>query len=194
MTDDFIRIYDDAVSEDYCNKLIEKFESSPDQHEVRNTKELKKVDETTYERGNVSFKELHLWKHKKDWEGEINKLAKIFTTYAKLYQENYSPHCFPKKYGFEPFKMKRYMNNDVDEFGWHVDVRTFKNLQRFLAMFIYLEDNDGGKTEFEYQNKTIDCKKGSLVIFPPMWPWLHRGLKAVNRPKYFMGAYLHYVE
>jgi len=33
-----------------------------------------------------------------------------------------------------------------------------------------------------------------MVIFPPAWPWLHRGTKPIETPKYFMGTYLHYVE
>ena len=48
--------------------------------------------------------------------------------------------------------------------------------------------------DIDYQNTITDCKKGSMVIFPPMWPWLHRGTKPTTTPKYFIGGYLHYVE
>jgi hypothetical protein len=27
-----------------------------------------------------------------------------------------------------------------------------------------------------------------------MWPWLHQGAKPVDKPKYFLGSYLHYVD
>jgi len=30
-------------------------------------------------------------------------------------------------------------------------------------------------------------------MFPPMWPWLHAGQKPINKPKYIVGSYLHYV-
>ena len=190
----FIRVYENAVDLDYCDSLIKKFEDNPDQQHIRNTKDLRKIDDTTYERGAVLFDELHLWKYIDTWKEDIDTLAKVFTKYVDLYKSEFSPHCFPHKHGFEPFKMKRYKPNGKDEFGWHVDVRTFKNLKRFLAMFIYLSDNEEGKTEFEYQNTITDCKKGSMVIFPPMWPGLHRGTKPILKPKYFMGGYLHYVE
>ena len=65
---------------------------------------------------------------------------------------------------------------------------------RFLSFFLYLSDNEEGKTEFPYQNITTDCVKGSMVIFPPMWPWFHRGTKPIKVPKYFLGSYLTYVD
>ena len=99
----------------------------------------------------------------------------------------------PEKYALEPFKMKKYEPNGVDEFGWHVDVNSRNNMERFLAFFLYLSDNEEGKTEFPYQNMPTDCVKGSMVIFPPMWPWYHRGTKPIKVPKYFMGSYLLYV-
>ena len=67
-------------------------------------------------------------------------------------------------------------------------------MNRWLAFFCYLSDNEGGETEFQYQNEVTHCKKGTMVIFPPMWPWLHKGAKPVNEPKYFLGSYLHYVD
>ena len=190
----FIRLYRRAIDLDYCDSLIEKFESHSEQHERMNTKDAKKLEDGVYVRGSMLFNELHLWKYMDTWKEDINKLASIFTKNVDEYKSEFSAHCFPKKYGFEPFKMKRYLPNGEDEFGWHVDVRSFKNIRRFLAMFIYLSDNEEGKTEFDYQDVITDCTKGSMVIFPPMWPWLHRGTKPIKTPKYFMGGYLHYIE
>ena len=90
--------------------------------------------------------------------------------------------------------MKKYDANDIDEFGFHVDVSAKENLSRLLAFFLYLSDNEEGKTEFPYQDTITDCRKGSIVFFPPMWPWLHRGTKPIKEPKYFLGSYLRYVE
>ena len=101
---------------------------------------------------------------------------------------------FPPKYGIEPFKMKKYEPNDIDEFGWNVDVYGSTSMRRFLAFFLCLSYNEEGKTMFRFQNITTDCKKGTMVIFPPSWPWLHKGTKPIKEPKYFMGSYLHYVE
>ena len=62
-----------------------------------------------------------------------------------------------------------------------------------LVFFIYLSDNEEGKTTFPQLDKYAECKKGSMLMFPPMWPWLHAGTKPINEPKYIMQTYLHYV-
>ena len=190
----FIRIYENAIDLNVCDEITEQFESNSEQHERMNTKDIKKQDNGSYSRGGMLFDELHFLKYMNTWKDEIIQLANIFTKYVNEYKLEFSDYPFPKKHGFEPFKMKRYLPNGEDEFGWHVDVRSFKNMRRFLAMFVYLSDNKEGKTEFSYQKTTTNCKKGSMVIFPPAWPWLHRGTKPIETPKYFMGTYLHYVE
>ena len=37
------------------------------------------------------------------------------------------------------------------------------------------------------------CKKGNVLVFPPMWTHPHSGEKPLNKPKYIIGSYLHYV-
>jgi len=76
-------------------------------------------------------------------------------------------------------------------FDWHVDVSGSPSNARFLAFFVYLDDNEAGSTEF-LDNK-IDCVGGSALVFPPMWPWLHRGNKPIKKPKYLLQSYLHYM-
>jgi hypothetical protein len=62
-----------------------------------------------------------------------------------------------------------------------------------MVFFIYLDNNNKGKTIFPNLDIEIDCKKGSLLMFPPMWPWLHAGQKPVRKNKYIIQSYLHYV-
>ena len=56
-----------------------------------------------------------------------------------------------------------------------------------------LDDNEKGQTSFSQYGFKSPCKKGSLLVFPPLWPWLHAGDKPINKPKYIVGSYLHYV-
>ena len=90
-------------------------------------------------------------------------------------------------------RLKRYLPNGVDQFGNHVDVADLESARRFLVFFLYLDDNDGGSTTFPDYDVTSKCKKGSLLMFPPLWPWLHAGEKPIDKPKYILGSYLHYV-
>ena len=96
--------------------------------------------------------------------------------------------------------MKLYLDNDFYRFDTHVDVINYETSRRFLAFFIYLNDVDeGGETEFVGFNKEgtyipykIQPKRGRLLMFPPMWPWLHAGHKPVSNKKYLIHSYCHY--
>ena len=100
---------------------------------------------------------------------------------------------FPSRYGFEEFRLKRYLPNDIDEFRNHVDVSNYENARRFLVFFLYLDDNEKGHTTFPQSNISVQPKAGRILMFPPMWTHLHAGTKPVDKPKYIIGSYLHYV-
>jgi len=64
-------------------------------------------------------------------------------------------------------------------------------------MMVYLNDNfDGGETVFPIFQDVIKPKKGSLLIFPPLWTYLHRGNPPLKPgyAKYFLMTYLNYMD
>lgn len=103
---------------------------------------------------------------------------------------------FPSRFAFENLKIKRYLPNTDQGMSDHIDVFSKESSRRFLAFIIYLNDNfEGGETVFLRHDIKIKPKTGTVVIFPPYWPWLHSANKVISgEPKYFMGTYLHYVD
>jgi hypothetical protein len=101
----------------------------------------------------------------------------------------------PKKYSFENIKIKRYLPNSPDQFKPHVDVGNYESAKRFLAFIVYLNDNfSGGETNILTYNKEIKPKKGSLLVFPPLWTHFHQGKPITSgNPKYILGSYLQYL-
>ena len=89
--------------------------------------------------------------------------------------------------------MKRYLPNNKDQFKAHVDVQNYDTARRFLVFFLYCSDNEAGQTLFNELDINTHCTKASLLMFPPLWPYLHSGVKPINTPKYIIGSYLHYV-
>ena len=71
---------------------------------------------------------------------------------------------FPKKYGFEEFRLKRYMPNDIDEFKDHVDVRSYSSARRFLVFFLYLDDNKMGHTTFPQMDISVQPKAENVDV------------------------------
>ena len=192
--DNLIRVYDDVIDEESCQKLIEKFESFEDR--------LEKVDEED-EGEKIAFKQLQLVKFK-EWESVQNGMLKMFQDYIGRYKMdcNIKDKQWPTEYGYEAIRMKRYLNNDSDRFDPHVDVLDYDTSRRFLAFFIYVNDVEvGGETKFlslyksgTYIPFTVTPKRGRLLMFPPMWPWVHAGRKPVSGMKYLINSYCHYAE
>ena len=179
--ENYIRKYDDVLSSELCNSLIKKFEDNPDHYEK-------------HQQGEMSFTQINLLKHK-EWHKDVHTVANNLTGCVDQYKKdcNVLPGMWPKKYTLEPLRMKRYLPDGTDQFGAHVDVDCHNNAKRFLVFFLYLDDNKEGSTSFPQHDISSECKKGSCLLFPPMWPWLHAGQKPIDKPKYIIGSYLHYV-
>ena len=178
---DLIKIYDNVVNKVICDGMVDKFEQFQNQHEPFD------------DRGMV-FTQLNMAKAPDIWKPEMEMFTDIFTNSFTTYLKDtgVAPQQMPSKYIWEPIRIKRYLPNDHDEFRQHVDVNSKQTSSRFLVFFIYLSDNEEGKTSFPKLDKHANCKKGSMLMFPPMWPWLHAGTKPINEPKYIMQTYLHY--
>ena len=159
----YIRRYDNVISPELCDTLIDRFENSPDQYEKQ-------------KQGEMSFTQIHLLKHK-EWAEDVETITKSLMNQVVKYKEecNIVGNMWPEKFNLEPLRLKRYLPDGTDQFGNHVD------------------DNEKGSTSFPQHNIMSECQKGSCLLFPPMWPWLHAGEKPVNKPKYIVGSYLHYV-
>lgn len=72
-------------------------------------------------------------------------------------------------------------------FGWHAD----EDRRRRLALIFYLNDEFvGGGTEFRYQQLTIAPRAGSLLMFPPYWTHVHRGVPVESGTKYIVTTFL----
>jgi len=179
--DNHIRVFNNVLEKETCEKLIEKFESLEDEHQ-------------SWPEDKPFFTQINFSKSD-NWTDESHILLNLFTEYLGKYRNSckIQKNQWPLNYTLEPIRMKRYFPNDKDEFPPHVDVDTSRNLSRFLAFFLYLTTNKQGDTLFTNIPFVSSCKQGSLLIFPPMWPWLHQGMKAVVKPKYIVGSYLHYV-
>ena len=190
--DNLIRVYENVLDKEFCQKLIDKYEESEDAQSKTST-------------AGRQFTEIPMHNYMSVWGDEfivcLNSFHGIIENYKQeigiepINSSKPKNALWPEQYGMEGIKIKRYLPNDEDEFNWHVDVNDGQSNARFLAFFVYLDDNDAGETEFGgwIGDFTAKCVAGSAILFPPMWPWLHRGKKPINKPKYLLQSYLHYV-
>ena len=185
MFENYIRIYENVFPPAFCDNLIKKYENNPQQYYYQD----RKSEERDWK---MSFSQIHLQDHV-IWENDVKYLMETPKPLIEQYKKDCKIiHQWPDQFGFEPIRMKRYEPNDKDEFQDHVDVSSWENARRFLVMFVYLDNNEAGQTTFPDMDIVSPCKKGSVLMFPPMWPWTHAGKKPINKPKYIVGSYLQY--
>ena len=70
-------------------------------------------------------------------------------------------------------------------YGYHIDAGPGGTYDRLVSGLIYLRDiADGGETEFPFQGLNVRPRAGLLLLFPPFWTHLHRGVSPVSAVKY----------
>ena len=183
--DNLIRTYEGALSDEQCDYMVAMFEQYPALHEEQaNGPHQSLTRLNLMESSHSPFRE------------DIDYIANVFMAAVRKYKDDLElePFQFPEKFSLEAMKIKRYMPNGKESFPFHVDVNGTHNNLRFLVMFIYLTDNNKGQTTVKPKDDLFvsPCRKGSIILFPPYWPWSHQGEPPIETPKYILGSYLQY--
>lgn len=183
LNENYIRVYDDVIPKLMCDHMIEEFEKNEDQFDKQTLK------------GHRSFTQITLQQYA-NWKPYQDNLQYAFNSCIDKYMEDcdITSKMFPEQYAYEMYRMKRYEPNGVDEFHDHVDVGNYASAKRFLVFFLYLNEPEGGETDFPQRDISVTPKAGRMLMFPPMWTHLHAGRKVTgDESKYIIGSYLHYV-
>ena len=116
----------------------------------------------------------------------LKNLNKVLQEYKKLYMycdEEQAPWSLNRT---KSFNLQRYYPNQGYH-AWHCETFDMATASRHLTYMTYLNDvNDGGQTEFEYQNILVQPKKGLTLVWPAVWTHPHRGIPAIGEDKFIM--------
>ena len=182
----YIRTYDNFLSDNVCDQYVKYFEETmvKDKAEVIDTsicygKEVGAAGQPIC--GNCNCQRMNPMGF--DRFIALNKIAlNQFLEIVDQYRKDVNLHKsqWPVNYGYEEFRMKRFLTSDggpnAEQFKEHVDITSHEGGKRFLIMMVYLNDDfEGGETEFPVLGDKVKPKKGKLLVFPPMWNYLHRG-------------------
>ena len=78
---------------------------------------------------------------------------------------------------------------------WHCDDGRVVDSRRMMTVAAYLNTvEEGGETEFIYQNMRVSPVQGTIALHPSGWTHMHRGNPPLKGNKYFMTTWLEYVE
>jgi len=92
------------------------------------------------------------------------------------------------------YNMQR--TREGEYYHWHIDSGPGEFSQRQLVAVWYLNDvaGPGGETEFSLQDVKVSPQEGKLVLFPPFWTHIHRGVVLEQGVKYIATTWLCYAD
>ena len=109
------------------------------------------------------------------------------------YQEKYE--YFKCALAFkEPFNIQHYAPGE-GFVNWHSERGMNQSHQRALVFMTYLNDvDDGGQTQFLYQEKEVQPKKGLTVLWPTDFTHTHRGVTSPTQTKMIATGWYNYLD
>lgn len=193
LKDRSIRLYKNALPDEFCDFLLHIFER--DTHlqypgnilgkGVQPGKKDMEIDMSDPKTG--------------DWADAEWFLAQMTTKYLNLYEMERSNRNLANTgpLGDEGYRMKRYKNvteaEEVEFHTWHSDGGSADSCFRAIAIVFYLNDvEEGGDTVFLTEGINIRPSKGSALIWPTGYTYVHAGLPPVSGPKYIITNFLRY--
>jgi len=218
---DFIEIYPNALSKDFCQQFITSFEQSPYKNDGRTgggVDASKKLSQDIYLNQHPEFQQ----QLNTITQACTNKVVEYMSKYffsvissislvvehpvtkkpVQLTEENFAEIGLPNilnliKYLFRlaPINAQKYQKNEGNYRYWHSEIfpQTGANdaLHRVLLFLIYLNDvEDGGETDFYYQEKSIKPKAGTMIIAPCGFTHTHRGNVPISSDKYVLTSWV----
>ena len=166
-----IGVYKNAFPDEWCDKIIDYFNSTPDNFNPRN-------------HPNVSDTHGHLFD-----EVLRSKFLNFFNPCFNLYSQKY--YNMPQPLEVVGWKIQKTLPTE----GYHIfhieNGFTPSDIKRVGVWTLYLNDiQEGGETEFLYQLKRVKPQKGTLCIFPAGYTHVHRGNTPFSGEKHIMTGWL----
>jgi len=192
--DRFIYYRHNVFTDNFCDTLVNLFETEAQNnrvfigqsgagvnHDIKQTSEIDLIPRSEANWDNFySIINDHLSNH---YLASMPMLDKFNPEMRILFNETYYEVCQIQKYD----KGRGHYN------AWHVEVDGPDSCIRPFSMIIYLNDVEvGGETSFLYTGTKVKPRKGSLLIFPSAFPFVHRGETPISHDKYIIATWLAY--
>lgn len=179
----FVGIFEDAFSKEYCEGLIKAYDTAIEagfgrtRQQDEDFNKLQKADTQLYNNvGNIQI--------------PISNVAEFNEIFWKqcypLYEEQFAPLKESGAHSSYSLKMQR-TNLREGYHLWHYESGNRQLCNRLLTWMLYLNDvEEGGETEFLYQSMRVKPKQGTLLIWPAAFTHTHRGNPPLSNEKYIV--------
>lgn len=194
--DDFIGIYENAYSDEYCDNVVHQYKELENagfgwtrqdvQDVATNIKDNTQIDTQSllYRTNSIN----------------INGFGSAHQEFIDIFDQNIWGEYSTKYSILEGHRGLGIYSNKVQKIEpgqgyhvWHCETQTREMSNRVLSYILYLNDiDDGGETEFLYQSIRVKPKKGTFILFPATFTHTHRGNPPLSDTKYIMNGWVEF--
>lgn len=187
--EDFVGVFDGVFTDHFCNRAIDFFEQVNTANKTFSRQDLKdglamqKSDQTYFMQEQEDDPAYLVAR------GDlINDLQEGLKICHGLYTDVYDALKFPNTEKHLPIAWRIQKTSPGQGYHvWHHETGNRVLSHRVLAVIVYLNDvEDGGETEFLYQSKRVEAKKGRVLIWPGAFTHTHRGNPPLSNDKYII--------
>jgi hypothetical protein len=193
MIDNFIGVYDNALSNEDCDNIIAYFNELDNINLAFTRQELKDADPHIKDDRTVfpmSPREIML----RQTTPLLNGFMSSFVNCWDKYLNRYSMLKLGSKFQVQSIRIQ---NTPIGGgyHTWHWESNNYNTSPRFISFMAYLNDvEEGGETEFLYMQKRYKPNKGQLLIWPSGFTHTHRGNPPLSNDKWIITGWLHFTE
>jgi hypothetical protein len=189
-TENFIGIYENAFTKEYCDSVIEYFNSAIDaglgvtRQQDQGISKLSKDDLQVYAHSTLNL-------------NYVSELLSPFNEvfWGQVYPEYANTFATLKEYASHTSYAYKIQKTEIGQgyHIWHSETDSRNLCHRILAWTLYLNDvEEGGETEFLYYPKRIKPKAGTFVLWPAGFTHTHRGNPPISNTKYIVTGWIEF--
>jgi hypothetical protein len=185
---DFVGVYHNFFSKEYCEKVIDYFNLAEKAGLTGNRQSHDKALKT-YKDDSFLFCSgtAHI-----DPSFTTEFLNKFWGTAYPLYVREYAILTESGRHNIYDNKLQKTLPGQGYHV-WHYEASDRSCANRLLAYIVYLNNvEEGGETEFLYLGKRIKPTAGTLVIWPAAFTHTHRGNPPLSGEKYIMTGWVEF--
>ena len=191
---DFVLVKDRVFTPDFCDALINLFDTRKDlvnvgemagglNFDVKNTTDLNLIDheELMRQYGDYIFEQL-------------NELTNEYISSLPFQNKFPGSQVFAGDSEYTTCQLQKYKKGEGHYNAYHFETDHPDNCCRVFVYIIYLNDVlEGGETEMLYSRTKVQPRKGRVMMHPASFPFIHNGHMPISDDKYILTSWLNYV-
>lgn len=184
---DTIGIFPNALADEFCDELIYTFHQHQDkQHIGKSGKgEVKNDIKNTVDLDLMGYSEFEPLVHILS-ETANNKICEYIESFPGQDKFNNYNLLFTGT-RFPTWQLQYYKKGEGHFNAYHTEGNRPEFFDRMFAVMYYLNDvEEGGQTEFLYPELFIKPTKGTFLVWPAPWPYIHKGHVPLSGDKYIV--------